>query len=194
MKTVSKRLERPEASLSERLETLVARYRPFIRDVVARLCPRYLGSERSEIEQNVIIRFWRTVERETEVRNFESYLYRVVATVTLDTVREVKARREEQLISEEAAEVTSSPAMPGSAARSPEQTTLQRELIERVEKIINELSAERARVVKLHLQGFTPEEVASMLGWSEPKARNTIYRALAELRERLRELKIDVDV
>ena len=194
MKTVSTHLVGADAGVSdanERLETLVARYRPFIREIVARLCPHHLGAERSEIEQHVIIRFWRTVERETEVRSFESYLYRVVATVSLDVIREIKARQEDQLNVEHAEGLTSNPAMPGSGVCSPEMNAAQKELIARVEKVIDELSAERCRAVKLYLQGFTPEEVASMFGWSEPKARNLIYRALREVRERLRELKID---
>ena len=197
MKTVSPRLEGAHAVVSEsnaRLEALVERYRPFIREIVGRLCPRHLGAERNEIEQHVIIRFWRSIERETEIRNFESYLYRIVATVTLDVIREIKSRQEEPLEEEHAERLTSNPALPASRARSAEESLADKEVLERVEKVIDEFSAERRRAIRMHLLGFTPEEVGSLLGWSEPKARNTIYRSMRELRDRLGKLHVDAVV
>ena len=39
--------------------------------------------------------------------------------------------------------------------------------------------------VRMHLAGYSRNEIAAALGWSEPKTRNLIYRGLADLRERL---------
>jgi hypothetical protein len=61
----------PESPSAGRLETLILRYGPYIRDIVARLCPPHLGLERSEIEQTAAIRLWRIVESEREIRDFE---------------------------------------------------------------------------------------------------------------------------
>jgi RNA polymerase sigma-70 factor (ECF subfamily) len=36
--------------------------------------------------------------------------------------------------------------------------------------------------VVLHLQGHSLKEVGSLLGWTEKKAENLVYRALAGLR------------
>jgi RNA polymerase sigma factor (sigma-70 family) len=181
----------PMPESNGRLEALVLRYGPFIRDVVRRLCPRNLGLDRSEIEQNALIRLWRVVESEREVRDFESYLYRVVASVTLDAIRDHKARREDQMIIGQIESLTSSPAMPGSAGESPESVASRRRLVERVRDAIEGLPFKRRRAVKLYLLGFTTAEIGAFLGWSEPKARNLAYRGLDELRSVLTKAGLD---
>jgi len=35
----------------------------------------------------------------------------------------------------------------------------------------------------MHLAGYEREEIAALLGWTEAKTRNLLYRGLAELRE-----------
>jgi RNA polymerase sigma-70 factor (ECF subfamily) len=37
----------------------------------------------------------------------------------------------------------------------------------------------------MHLLGHPREEIARVMGWTEAKTRNLLYRGLAELRERL---------
>jgi RNA polymerase sigma factor (sigma-70 family) len=167
------------------------RYGPFIRDMVGRLCPRHLGLDRSEIEQNALIRLWRVVESEREVRDFESYLYRVVASVTLDAIRDHKARREDQMVVSQVESLTASPAMPGSVSESPETVTSRRRLVGRVRDAIERLPPKRRRAVKLYLLGFTSVEIGAFLGWSEAKARNLAYRGLDDLRGLLVEAGID---
>ena len=45
---------------------------------------------------------------------------------------------------------------------------------------------DRRRLLRLHLEGFTTQEIAELNGWTEPKARNLLYRTLGDLREKLR--------
>jgi RNA polymerase sigma factor (sigma-70 family) len=173
------------------LEALVERYSPFIRDIVGRLCPRDLGLDRSEIEQKAAIRLWRVIESEREIRDLESYLYRIVSRVTLDAIRDVKARREDQMIIGEMDSWTASPAMPGSASLSPEVVAGRRRLVASVREAIEKLPLKRRRAVKLHLLGFTAAEIGAFYGWSEAKARNLAYRGLDDLRELLTEAGVD---
>jgi RNA polymerase sigma-70 factor (ECF subfamily) len=37
----------------------------------------------------------------------------------------------------------------------------------------------------MHLAGYPREEIARLMGWTEAKTRNLLYRGLADLRERL---------
>jgi RNA polymerase sigma-70 factor (ECF subfamily) len=48
----------------------------------------------------------------------------------------------------------------------------------------------RRSVVKMYLAGYGREEIADLLGWTEPKTRNLLYRGLADLREALTEMGI----
>jgi RNA polymerase sigma-70 factor (ECF subfamily) len=45
------------------------------------------------------------------------------------------------------------------------------------------LPESRRAVVRMHLAGYERDEIAELLGWSEPKTRNLLYRGLADLRE-----------
>jgi DNA-directed RNA polymerase specialized sigma24 family protein len=56
------------------------------------------------------------------------------------------------------------------------------------------LATRRRRAVGLHLQGLSASEVGRVMGWSEPKARNLVYRGLKDLRRELKEMGIDHDV
>ena len=51
----------------------------------------------------------------------------------------------------------------------------------------------RQRAVRLHLEGMTTTEIGSLMEWTEPKARNLVYRGLADLREALRAEGIDYE-
>lgn len=50
------------------------------------------------------------------------------------------------------------------------------------------------RAVGMYLQGMTSQDVADLMGWSEPKSRNLVYRGLKELRKSLREEGIDYEI
>ena len=57
-----------------------------------------------------------------------------------------------------------------------------------LEQAIDSLAKDRQVAVRMHLAGYPREEIESLLGWSEARARNLIYRGLADLRARLEEL------
>jgi RNA polymerase sigma-70 factor (ECF subfamily) len=171
-----------------RLEALVRDYGQLLRQIIRKFVPPGSGVDPDEIEQEVRIRLWRALERETDLRHAASYIYRVAATATIDAIRRIRARREEQLPRPEDGQHE---ATPDSEGRFPDQTAIQHELMAAVRASLRELSTDRRRAVSLHLQGFTNLETAELLGWSEPKARNLIYRGLRDLRAALRRRGID---
>jgi RNA polymerase sigma factor (sigma-70 family) len=175
----------------QQLESLIDRYRGYIAQIVSRLAPKHLGVLTSEIEQETTIRLWRSLRNEREIRNFQSYVYRVAATAALDAIRQIKERREEPLVQEHIAGLSESPFLPGSRAVSPEDAMWRKRLLHRIRDIVEQLPPNRRRAVKFHLQGFTSEEIARACGWSEPKARNLTYRGLEDLRGMLRDARID---
>jgi RNA polymerase sigma-70 factor (ECF subfamily) len=54
-----------------------------------------------------------------------------------------------------------------------------------VEQAIETIPASRRPVVRMHLMGHSRDEIARVLGWSDSKTRNLLYRGLADVRERL---------
>jgi RNA polymerase sigma-70 factor (ECF subfamily) len=64
------------------------------------------------------------------------------------------------------------------------------ELQEAVGKAVDGLIPARRSVVRMYLAGYGREEIADLLGWTEPKTRNLLYRGLADLREVLTDMGI----
>ena len=174
----------PLAAPNEALDRLLASYGRFLRNAIVRACPKDVGLQFDDIEQEARLRLWRALQNETEIENPASYLYRIAVTTTIDAVRRVAARREEQL--EKLLNEGNPPSVePFLTTDSPETIAERRLLLRRIEAALGLLSAERRRAVGLHLRGFTPPEIGKLLRWSESKARSLVYRGLQELRQRL---------
>jgi RNA polymerase sigma-70 factor (ECF subfamily) len=52
-----------------------------------------------------------------------------------------------------------------------------------VHRAVGLLSESRRAVVRMHLAGYERHEIADLLGWTEPKTRNLLYRGLSDLRQ-----------
>jgi len=137
------------------------------------------------LEQDARLRLLAALRRESEIHDLASYIYRVAASATIDAIRRLKARREEQL--DPGGDGEPGLELPVEAAGSGERALERRRLLEKVEAVVDGLEARRGQVVRLHAQGFTTVEMARLMGTTEPAARNLLHRALKELRQRLRE-------
>ena len=109
-----------------------------------------------------------------------SYLYRTAVSAALDVLRRHRRPREDAL-----EDVGQEPAAP--SRREPEQSLESSELAQQVARAIDTITPSRRPVVRMYLAGYTREEIAALLGWSEAKTRNLLYRGLADLRDRLTE-------
>ena len=154
--------------------------------VLRRVCWRYRfsGSDVDELLQEIRIRLWRAHrERETAGEHIASisasYLHRTALSAAIDMIRRRRARGGDRtMVIEEQEE--SLPEAPG-----PDRDLEHSELAAQVERAIDSLQPSRRPVVRMHLMGHSREEIARLLGWSEAKTRNLLYRGLADLRERL---------
>lgn len=172
------------------IAAVLEEYGRFLRQTLVRLCPRGLGLQLDDIEQDARIRLWKALQGERPIQDLASYIYRVAANATVDAIRRVKARREQPLEPEDA-DGDPLPDLPARAAAVDERTLDRRRLLEKIEGVLAQLETKRVQVVRLHVQGFTTSEMAGLLGITEPSARNLLHRAMRELRERLRESGVD---
>jgi len=186
--------ERPANPVPDPLEEILERYGSLLRGVIARVCPRDLGLQFDDIEQEARLRLWRALRDETEIERPASYLYRIAVTATLDAVRRATARREEQLetFAPEQISRSSGPA-PGGQAASAETRADQRFLLQKVQAVLRRMAPRKRSAVAMHIRGFTPAEIGRLAGWSEAKARSVVYRGLNELREKLAEEGIEYE-
>lgn len=181
-----------DASFDAQFESILVSYGAFLRAAIRRFCPGELAAQAADIEQQARIKLWRALQSEKEIRNLSSYVYRIAATTTIDAVRHAKALREEQLrMAGEEDETGRVTQLPASSEASPEARAVDRDRLEKVQHALASLAENRRRAVQLYLQGMPFQEVARLLGWSDGKARNLIYRGLEDLRQELRKLGIE---
>ncbi len=170
---------------SSELEAAVGRFAALVRRVG--LKHRLSEADLEDVLQEVRIRLWRARSRPQSERTEQvsaSYVYRVAVSAAVDLLRRRRARGAEQTVAlDETEELVADHSDP---ARSVEQAELSAQLARAIEAI----TPSRRPVVRMYLAGYSGEEVAKVMGWSEPKTRNLLYRGLADLRERLTEMGI----
>jgi RNA polymerase sigma-70 factor (ECF subfamily) len=171
--------------LSSELEAAVGRFAALVRRVG--LKHRLSEADLEDVLQEVRIRLWRTRSRAQGERDEQvsaSYVYRVAVSAAVDLLRRRRARGAEQTVGlEEVAEPIADHSDP---ARSVEESELSAQL----ERAIEAITPSRRPVVRMYLAGYSGEEVAKVMGWSEAKTRNLLYRGLGDLRERLKDMGI----
>ncbi len=186
----------PTVELEERFNLVVEEFGVLLRRAIVRFCPRDKGLQFDDIEQEARLRLWRALQDEREVTNYASYLYRIAATATIDALRRVQARHEEQLeiLIDQRTDDGDIMLAPAPVKDSPERLAESREAVDKVMSAVAKLPDAQRRAVGMYLQGMTSQDVADLMGWSEPKSRNLVYRGLKELRKSLREEGIDYEI
>lgn len=154
--------------------------------ILRRVCWKYhlSGDDADELVQEVRIRLWRAQGgQEQAPENIASipasYLHRTALSAAIDLLRRRRARRADQMVAieDEHDEVPE--------ASTPDQSFAESELAQQVERAIETIHPSRRPVVRMHLLGHPREEISRLMGWSDAKTRNLLYRGLADLRERL---------
>ncbi|HEU4563445.1 MAG TPA: sigma-70 family RNA polymerase sigma factor [Gemmatimonadaceae bacterium] len=168
--------------LSSTLEAAVAGFAGMVRRVGFR--HRLSDADVDEVMQEVRIRLWRAHEgREDATEQIAgipaSYVYRTAQSAALDILRRRRARRAEATVAID--DEDTGPAV----GDGPEEAMDAAELREQVARAIESIPPSRRPVVRMYLTGYPREEIAALMGWSEAKTRNLLYRGLADLRERL---------
>lgn len=177
------RMTMPEAEqhLSLALEAAVARFGNMVRQIGRR--HRLDESGLDEVMQEVRIRLWRargTSEQVGETNT--SYIYRTASSAALDVLRRRRARQAERHDSIDGGDAMATLTAPNP---DPHAALEGSELARRVARAIDEIPASRRPAVRMHLAGYPREEIARLMGWTEAKTRNLLYRGLSDLRERL---------
>lgn len=179
--------------VESQFEALLEEYGRFLHNTIARFCPKNLGAQINDIEQEAKIRLWRAIQSERDLQSPASYIYRIAMTTTIDAVRKAQARHEDQLRleAEEGSDSITALALPADPEQSPERAAQQKEFIETIETALAKLVENRRLAVEFYLQGMTSQEIADLMDWTEAKARNLIYRGLEDLRKHLRNAGIE---
>ena len=166
--------------LSPALEAVVNKFAGLVRGVGWR--HRLSEVEINELMQQVRIRLWQAQGTSEQISGVPaSYVYRTAVSAALDMMRRRRTQRTEQMLS------IDEPGMTVAASANPERDLESSELVAQVARAIDSIPLSRRAVVRMYLAGHPREEIAGLLGWSEAKTRNLLYRGLSDLRARLTE-------
>ncbi|HEY7634718.1 MAG TPA: RNA polymerase sigma factor [Gemmatimonadales bacterium] len=167
----------PSDRVSASLEALVARFGRMVRRVG--FDHGLTETDVEEVVQEVRIRIWKA--RADIIGELQAaYVHRTAVSAALDIIR--RRRSEARFGSsdpEEDVAITTDSTL--DAQRGLEVA----EMEAGVARMVEALAASRRPVVRMYLQGYSREEIAELLGWSEGKTRNLLYRGLADLRSML---------
>jgi len=185
------------SEIEELFNATVEKYGDFLRNTIAQICPKDLGIHFDDVEQDARLRLWRAIQSEREISNLPSYIYRITVTATIDAVRRIKTRREDQLRLADEGDgkeggAVKSPVL--DREESPDRMAERQLMMQKIVAALGRLPADRRRAVGLHLEGLTSQEIADLMEWSEPRARNLVYRGLKDLRRQLRAVGIDYEI
>ncbi|HXY29145.1 MAG TPA: sigma-70 family RNA polymerase sigma factor [Gemmatimonadaceae bacterium] len=169
----------PADAASLAIEAVLSRFERLVRHAGA--SHGLSNADVDEVFQDIRIRLWRAHPQSEQIATLgSSYMYRTAMSAVTDLLRRRQSRREERLEPGEHVQNTLS-----AAPLAPDVELESSEAILELSRSIEALPASRRPVVRMHLAGYSREEIAKLLGWSEAKTRNLLYRGLADLRSAL---------
>jgi RNA polymerase sigma-70 factor (ECF subfamily) len=166
----------PEDTLSSAIEAATLRFAKMVRSVGWH--HGLADQDVDELMQSVRLRLWRARGSSEQIAAVPtSYVYRTARSAALDMVRSHRARREECIDT-----VGEGVARELDGGFSAEDRLDGQELAALVGHLVEEITPSRRPVLRMYLAGYERAEIAALMGWSEAKTRNLLYRGLADLR------------
>lgn len=155
-------------------QRLIVRWSGYVRQTLRSLDIRRSEADLEEIEQEIRLRLWQVLSRERNWDKPASFIRSVVLSVAIDAARRRQARGGD---SEHLGLDVLDPAT-GAQELAVEERAELLSVLEGLQRV----DPEKAQAVGLYLQGFTTQEIGTLLGWTEAKARNIVYRSLDAVR------------
>ena len=144
--------------------------------------------EARDVYQEVFLKVFRNLHTFRFDCSFHTWLYRIVTNVCLDHLRKRGVRKEEPSVVEtgEGPVDRMENFEEGSAGADPERTFWNRQLQERIEEGLRELTPRERTVFELrHYDGLRLRNIGEILGTTEDAAKNCLFRATQKMRSAL---------
>src|ERR1700738_2148398 len=140
---------------------------------------KMLGSdaEAEDLAQQVFIRVWKSAPRYKPTAKFTTWLFRITRNLVFNELRRKRH------FADQAEEI---PEPAERADKEPDQVLLGEELQLAIQDAINRLpESQRMAIILRRYEEMPYEEIAKVMGTTIPAVKSILFRARAELRERL---------
>jgi len=167
-------------------EAIIVRFSGLMRTHIQKYNLQKYGIEIDDISQEVKIKIWKLFQNEKKIKNYASYIKKIINSSVIDHFRKLK--REKKILSHERQKNISE-------GKRIYETEIfdEKKIIKTIGQGIDSLIESRRKVVKLFLLGMTLEEISIFFSWSTDKTRNLLYRGLSDLKKILREKGIEYE-
>ncbi len=157
---------------------------------VLRLALNLLRSpeDANDIYQETFLRVYKNLQSFRFDCSFSTWLYRIATNLCLDALRKRRVRKEEDMVVETKDGVLDrmDTIEESRAEGNPQRHLLSRQLRQRIEKILEELTPRERTVFELrHYEGLRLRAIGEVLGTSEEAAKNCLFRATQKMRAAL---------
>ena len=173
-----------------KLELIFQQHQHLIEKAVYSQNVQIIGVTADDVYQEVSIRLIKILESDREIENLSSYIYRTAANVIIDLARKHKRHLQDVTLPGQDHENEVFQADLVSQDAEPDQIIQDDEIRQQVFAAIEALPESR----RVGLQGYSVKEMSELTGWPFYKAENLSKRAMAALKEQLKQLNIDFDV
>ncbi|MCB9673505.1 MAG: RNA polymerase sigma factor [Alphaproteobacteria bacterium] len=144
------------------------------------MAPPWLNDRIDDLVQTAVMKVMRSGKVEERVEMNNAFVWRLAHSVVVDEIRRHRRRNETGI----------DPRLPDpvepSVRANPEAMTGGREIGAEIVDCLSKMAPSRRRAVTLYLQGHSVPEAARLLGFTDKKAENLVYRGLSDLRGCLR--------
>jgi RNA polymerase sigma-70 factor, ECF subfamily len=140
---------------------------------------KMLGSdaEAEDLAQQVFIRIWKSAPRYQPTAKFTTWLFRITRNLVFNELRRKRHFIDQIDDIDEPAERPD---------KEPDQMLLEGELQGAIQEAINQLpESQRMAIILRRYEEMPYEEIAGVMGTTVPAVKSILFRARAELRERL---------
>jgi RNA polymerase sigma-70 factor (ECF subfamily) len=135
-----------------------------------------------DLVQDTFLKTWDYLAGGGEVKEFKSFLYRILNNLIIDEYRRKKSSSLDEILENDTGEMESK--LSEGSAREVEEEMDEEAALKSIRARIPELPDTYREVITLrYIDGFTPKEIASMIGISENVVSVRIHRGTHKLRE-----------
>ena len=135
-----------------------------------------------DLTQDAFLKTWDYMQGGGEIREFKSFLYRIVNNLIIDEYRKKKSSSLDEILENDTGAMEER--LSEGSVREVEEDIDERVAVEKIHATIPQLPDTYREVITLrYVDGFTPKEIAAMIGISENVVSVRIHRGTHKLRE-----------
>jgi RNA polymerase sigma-70 factor, ECF subfamily len=152
------------------------------------LVHRFVGdsNDAEDLAQEVFLRIYRARVSYTPTARFSTWMFRITANVSLNSLRSRSTRRDDVSIAQICDESDGPSAMPDTDTPMPDQHLHQQELRDKVQEAIHMLPEKQQIAVVLNkYEGMSYADIARTIGCSTMAVKSLLARARDNLKDRL---------